>query len=390
MNTLKTPCFIINREELENNINGIHDALKKNWNNYIIGYSCKTNSLPWILNFNKEKGCYAEVVSDFEYKLAKRIGYHSNNIVFNGPNKGKKIFFEALKEGSILNIDSWREIEWLKHNNVNYEIKVGIRVNFDLEKKCPGETSFGKDGSRFGFSFENGSLRKAIDELNNINNVKVIGIHIHNTAKTRSLNVYKEISKKACEIANFFDYELEYIDIGGGFFGGVPGKPSYNQYMSTIALELSKKFNVLNTKLIVEPGSAIIGSPIKFLCEVVDVKDTFAKRIVTINGSRHNVDPLMIKKNYFLNIITKKNNCCNEQIICGYTCLDNDRLLTLINEKELSIGDKLIFDKVGAYTMALSPLFIEYFPVVYVDLGNNNYKIARYAWDVEEYIQKSI
>ena len=51
---LKTPCFIINRSELESNINSMHKALKKYWNNYIIGYSCKTNSLPWVLNFMKK------------------------------------------------------------------------------------------------------------------------------------------------------------------------------------------------------------------------------------------------------------------------------------------------------------------------------------------------
>lgn len=390
MNELKTPCFIINKDELEKNIQELHNALKKNWNNYIIGYSCKTNSLPWILNFTKENGCYAEVVSDFEYKLAKKIGYQSDSIVFNGPNKGKKNFFDALESGVILNIDSWREVEWIKNNDISYQIKVGVRVNFDLEKKCPGETSFGKAGSRFGFSFENGSFNEAIKILNSIRNVKVVGIHIHNTAKTRSLNIYKEISKKACEVAKLFDYELEYVDIGGGFFGGVPGKPSFDDYMNTIAYELSKKFTPENTKLIVEPGSAIIASPVKFICEVVDVKDTFAKRIVTINGGRHNVDPLMIKSDYFLEIIAKNNECFNEQIICGYTCLENDRLLKVIDKNELSIGDKLIFNKVGAYTMALSPLFIEYFPSVYVDLGNNNYKLVRERWEIEEYIQKSI
>ncbi|MBI6001464.1 pyridoxal-dependent decarboxylase [Clostridium perfringens] len=390
MNELKTPCFIINRYELEKNIQELHNALKKNWNNYIIGYSCKTNSLPWVLNFIKENGCYAEVVSDFEYKLAKKIGYQSNSIVFNGPNKGKKNFFDALESGVLLNIDSWREVEWIKNSEVNHQIKVGVRVNFDLEKKCPGETSFGKDGSRFGFSFENGSLEKAIKILNSVRNVKVVGIHIHNTAKTRSLNIYKELSKKACEVAKLFDYELEYVDIGGGFFGGVPGKPSFDDYMNIISYELSKKFTTENTKLIVEPGSAIIASPVKFICEVVDVKDTFAKRIVTINGGRHNVDPLMIKSDYFLEIMAQNTKYFNEQIICGYTCLENDRLLKLINKNELSIGDKLIFNKVGAYTMALSPLFIEYFPSVYVDLGNNNYKLVRERWEVEEYIQKSI
>ena len=89
---IDTPCFVIDEEELRANIRDLHKALNDTWGNYIIGYSCKTNSLPWVMNFVKNEGCYAEVVSDFEYKLAKKIGYTDKTIIFNGPNKGKEIF----------------------------------------------------------------------------------------------------------------------------------------------------------------------------------------------------------------------------------------------------------------------------------------------------------
>ena len=116
--------------------------------------------------------------------------------------------------------------------------------------------------------------------------------------------------------------------------------------MKTISLELSRVFNNKKTKLIVEPGAALIASPVSFLCEVVDVKDTYSKRIVTINGSRNNIDPLMSKTNYFLEIEKKeKKETIEEQIICGYTCMENDRLMKLIDKEELVIGDKLTFIK---------------------------------------------
>ena len=385
---LKTPYFIIDEKELRENIEGLNKALIKYWNNHIIGYSCKTNSLPWIMNFMRENNCYAEVVSDYEFELAKRIEFLDNKIIFNGPNKGKDKLVYALKNRSIVNIDSLREIQWLKEEIFDEEVKVGIRVNFDLDNYCPNETAFGREGSRFGFSFENGALKKAIDDLNNINNVKVSGIHIHYTAKTRSLNVYRVLAQKACEVSKLFDYELEYVDIGGGFFGGVPNKPTFDDYMNVISEELLKYFNNENTKLIVEPGSAIIGSPVDFVCEVIDVKDTFAKRIVTVNGSRNNIDPLMIKTNYFYDIEAKSKTIINEQIICGYTCLDYDRILKINNSKELSIGDKIIFNKVGAYTMSLSPLFIEYFPSVYIKNTNGDIECTRKRWRVEEFIQR--
>ncbi|EOU1607645.1 type III PLP-dependent enzyme domain-containing protein [Clostridium perfringens] len=390
ISNLKTPCFIINENELKKNIDNMHSSLRKTWGNYIIGYSYKTNSLPWIINYLKENSVYAEVVSDLEYNLAKKINYDSKRIIFNGPNKGKKTFINALKEGAIINIDSSREIDWLSDEEFNKDIKVGIRVNFDLEKECPNETAMGLDGGRFGFSLENGSFNKAVKRINNIKNVKVVGIHLHNSTKTRSLKIYKTLAKKANEIADMFDYELEYIDIGGGFFGGLETKPSYYEYMKTIADELSKKFDKNKTKLIVEPGASIIASPISFLCEVIDVKDTYAKRIVTVNGSRNNIDPLMRKESYFLDLlIEKERKSIKEQIICGYTCMENDRLLAIRDNNELLVGDKLLFNKVGSYTMCLSPLFIEYFPIVYLENDKSEFICVREKWTVDEYMQKS-
>lgn len=387
---LDTPCFIINEYSLKENVTNMHKALKDTWGNYIIGYSCKTNSLPWIMSFLKQEGCYAEVVSDFEYKLAKKIGFTDKEIVFNGPNKGKILFFNSLENGAIVNIDSWREISWLQEAQINNLVEVGVRVNLNLEKECPNETSVGDEGSRFGFSLENGDLEKAIITLNSINNVKVTGIHLHHTAKTRSLKIYRTLARAACKVAQLVDYNLKYIDIGGGFFGGMPDKPSFYEYMSLISNELSKKFDSKETTLIVEPGSALIASPIDFLCEVVDVKDTFVKRIVTVNGSRTNIDPLMIKTNHFFSLDCNSDKNISEQVICGYTCLEYDRIMKIENEKELNIGDKILFNKVGAYSMSLSPLFIEYFPKVYVKKSKDEYICVRDRWDVEEYIQKAL
>lgn len=387
---LKTPYFLIKEKELKNNIEDLERALKKYWNNFKIAYSCKTNSLPWILNYIKEKDCNVEVVSDTEYALVKKIGYKNKDIIFNGPNKSEKIFKEAVKNKLIINIDSNNEIEWLKEldKELLENIGIGIRVNFNLEKYCPGETGY-DDGSRFGFSYETGDLKEKIDILNNLENIKVIGIHIHNTTKTRSIKAYMSICECANKISEWFNYQLSYVDIGGGFFGGVPGKTTFDEYLLNISKILSKKFDFRKTTLIVEPGSALIGSPINFVTEVVDIKDTFARRIVVINGSRNNIDPFFIKKTYFLKTNIKNRKIKEKQLICGCSCLDNDRLIELKNYFELKKGDEIIFEKVGSYTMALSPLFIEYFPDVYVEKENGVILKVREKWGINEFLQNS-
>lgn len=388
---LQTPYFLIKEKELKININNLEEALKKYWNNFKIAYSCKTNSLPWILNYIKNAGYEIEVVSDTEYELVKALGFSLNNIIFNGPNKSKDKFLEAIKNKLIINIDSNNEIEWLKEldKNLSEKIGIGIRVNFNLEKDCPGETGFFNEGSRFGFSYETGDLRNKIATINNLKNIKVKGLHIHNTTKTRSVNAYISICECANNISEWLDYNLSYVDIGGGFFGGVPGKTTFEEYLENISKILIRKFNPQETALIVEPGSALIGSPIDFVSEVIDVKDTFAKRIVVINGSRNNIDPFFMKKSYFFKTEVINRKIKDKQLICGCSCLDNDRLMELENYQELKKGDRITFEKVGSYTMALSPLFIEYFPDVYVKKEDGNIIKVREKWGINEFLQNS-
>lgn len=142
---MKTPYYVIHKKELDNGYQMLVNSLKKYWGNYMIGYSYKTNALPWVLKEFDRKGCYAEVVSEDEYKLAQLIGVDKKKIIYNGPIKTKATFMEALQNGNIVNIDSEREIEWLDYLQ-STEYNLGIRVNFDIEKFCPSQSQCGTEG----------------------------------------------------------------------------------------------------------------------------------------------------------------------------------------------------------------------------------------------------
>ena len=78
---LHTPCFILDKQELVKSISEFKHALLNNFGNFIVGYSVKTNSLPYCLNIANTQGCYAEVVSSDEYDLALLCGFNINNII---------------------------------------------------------------------------------------------------------------------------------------------------------------------------------------------------------------------------------------------------------------------------------------------------------------------
>mgnify|MGYP005973658591 CR=1 FL=1 len=59
--------------------------------------------------------CYAEVVSEMEYILAK-IGF--DDIIFNGLIKKEAIILSVLNDGAIINFDSEYELETIfKYKN---------------------------------------------------------------------------------------------------------------------------------------------------------------------------------------------------------------------------------------------------------------------------------
>ena len=388
MNNMNTPYFLIDKKILDEGLQKLKNALQNSWPNYIIGYSYKTNALPWIVRYFKAHGCYAEVVSDDEYNLTKSIG--TENIIYNGIAKSKKTFLEAVRNHAIVNIDAEYEIDWLSElEGKNYE--VGIRVNFDLESKCPGQTQCGKDGERFGFCYENGELKRAIDRIEG-KGIRISGIHLHKSSKTRMPDIYRAIAEIAVEIARKYMLNLKYVNIGGGFFGGLETKPSFLEYFNMIASILKVQFEPETTILIVEPGMALIGAPIDYVTTVLDVKKTTKSIFVVTDGSRTQIDPLMKKSSYFYDILMNEKQdrkIIERQIITGFTCMENDRLFEIKNEQELLSGDRIIYHKVGAYTMCFSSLFIKWFPDVYVKDGVEITKV-RNKWSVVEYKSGSV
>ena len=57
METLRTPYFVIDETILQNYYDMLTGSLSHSWNNYLVGYSFKTNSLPWLVSFVKKKRC---------------------------------------------------------------------------------------------------------------------------------------------------------------------------------------------------------------------------------------------------------------------------------------------------------------------------------------------
>ena len=387
-----TPAFVIDDDILEELVGRFQAALAAHWPHSILSYSFKTNSLPWLISSMRARGVWAEVVSDAEYELALALGYSADRIVFNGPVKSRERLRSALLEGSIVNLDAKREVTWaaeLAREDPGAEIAVGLRVNWDLEALRPGESTTGEEGSRFGFNVDNGELDRAIAELTDAG-AHVAGLHMHRNSSTQSLGVYEAASTMAAEIIGSRGLELDWIDIGGGFFGSLEGSPTFDDYVATIRRALEPAVDPARTRLIVEPGGSLIAVPVEFHAGVLDVKRVGEHIFVVTDASRTDIDPLFRRRrDYGTRLTTSASETLPTQIIAGFTCMEEDRIMRLTDAPALSVGDRIVFSTVGAYTLSYQSSFIEFLPAVHVRRGERLTQVRR-RWGVADYLQGNV
>ena len=122
-------------------------------------------------------------------------------------------------------------------------------------------------------------------------------------------------------------------------------------------------------KLILEPGSAMCSTVVDYLTSVVSVKDMRKSLLVLLDGSSLHINPFQYEREgqYVLDDKSMENEIVDEQILCGATCLEKDRFVSVKNFRALKKGEIVRFINVGGYTMSFLSDFILAKPGVYVE-----------------------
>lgn len=394
LSRIKTPFFLLDEAVLEAQVEKIYAAIEEHWNNTLVGYSVKTNSLPYLASFFRKHGIWAETVSEDEYDLMSRCGYEGSRIICNGPIKSFDFICRLLDAGSMLNIDSHTEInDVIKYKQQHPEkvISVGLRVNLDVR-----EIDTDNIGGRFGFSYESGELAQVVSSLQS-HGVNVAGFHLHTGCLSGTLRKYEWLTERFCHIVNDLNIShIRYIDYGGGFYGFMESRPQWEEYFKVISETLkSYGFTPETLQVIIEPGASLMAGVFSYYTRVTDIKENTRESFAFCDGSRVHIDPLMHKqKTSYTYRVKKTDNYVSvsplPQTLVGYTCMEGDRIMKMDDDERLNVGDVIVFEKVGSYTSTLSPLFISYFPAVYSMQADGDCICVRDRWGVHEFVQKSV
>jgi diaminopimelate decarboxylase len=382
--------YIFDETAFRKNYDDIANAFGSRYGKFILAYSYKTNYIPYLCGIIKSKGGFAEVVSRLEYDLALKVGHKPNKIVFNGPVKRYEDIELALKNNSIVNLDSWSEIDHVAKyakKNPNGKVKVGLRINIGLSDKS-GRSHIQEHlkTGRFGFDPSDSNMKKVVSRLSRIGNVTVNSLHGHTSTTNRSVWCYQIITETLCQIAaRFAPDTVKYINIGGGIFGYIPPQmrwtktPSFDDYAKAVCkvLKTNKWVRRQKPHLVLEPGIAMVANALSFVTKVISVKDIRGELFVTVDGSSYNVQPTSHKINHPYQIIRKISSKKRRTFsVVGSTCMEKDYLLTEITDTLPDVGDFIKIDNVGAYTVVLTPPFINPAPAIVVR-KSDTFKLVR-------------
>lgn len=161
--------YLLDLDKFKENYLEFLNAFRVIYSNTHIAYSYKTNYMPKLCNIVDELGGYAEVVSSLEYDLALKIGVLPDMIVFNGPYKRKQDIEKSLLAGSMVNLDSYYEVDFAEEilqDNPDKVGMVGLRLNFSIDGVPP---------SRFGFDIESERFSIMVERLKGIPNCEIVG-----------------------------------------------------------------------------------------------------------------------------------------------------------------------------------------------------------------------
>ena len=394
MGKVPLPFYIFDEQGFVDNYKRLEKTFCDIYPNYKISYSYKTNYTPFVCQLVKSLGGYAEVVSDMEYTLAKKLGYTNDKIVYNGPSKGPEMY-DHLDGGGILNIDSLDEarriVEYTSRNGHKF-YKVGLRINMDVG---------GNFISRFGLVPDSEEMTQTVALIGSTPNVKIVGVHCH-ISRARDVKAWARRVEIMLDVADRYVAGVpEYISLGSGMFAdmsdflkeqfGGDSVPTYQDYAECAIRPVAQHYEHCETKpiLFTEPGTTVVARYLSFVSKVLSIKEVRGRWIANMDGDYHNLGEICTMKKLPVRVIAggKEQKIYPNMDIMGFTCLEQDVMYPGF-ELPIAEGDVLVFENVGGYSIVSKPQFIKPQSAMYALRSNGEVSLIMRAETFDDVFSK--
>jgi diaminopimelate decarboxylase len=368
-----SPLFVFSERVMREKYRQAYAAVHGVYPNVRFGWSYKTNYLSAVCRVFHQEGALAEVVSPFEYDKARGLGVPGDQIIFNGPCKPMAALKRAVRDGALINVDHFNELEDLEAAGkaLKVRVKVGIRVNLDA--------GIYPVWSRFGFNLESGQAAAAVRWIINSKALKLAGVHCHLGTFILDPSAYGRAAAKLSAFIRTAESltgkPIEYLDLGGGIPSrshlkgvyqppeiAVPGVEAYAAAMgSQLKWLLSRKSP---PRLYLENGRHLVDEAGFLITSVCADKLLPDGRRAYILDAGVNLLYTATWYKFKIELDRETGGVMEPSILLGPLCMNIDVVDEAILLPRLSRGQSLILSPVGAYNVAQWMQFIQYRPAV--------------------------
>lgn len=333
----ETPRFEINLEKIQANYNDYRDSFSKGNLNCIVAYAIKANYDYQIIKLLNSLGSHFEISAPYEMDILDQLSIPREKIIINGCFADCIFINSSIKSGSLFFLDSISQIDFLED-----DVEIGLRINYDEYKK--DDPSYRAKKSRFGISIKELDIcmRKLSEKR-----ISVIAVNMHTSGNDRSPHTYRNALLVVKHLKESFCFkELRYLDLGGGYKIDKQYW-SVDDYVCEIKNAV-REFELENYKLIIEPGNSIVRTACSYITKVIAKKIINGVPVAIIDGSALH---LGIPNPYKAIIHKGSLNTIRKQLIVGCSCKESDVLGEVDNSCEINVGDIIVYENIGAYTI---------------------------------------
>ena len=375
-----SPLHVVQASKVRGNARRFRAVPKGGEKGCEVFYSYKSNPVPGVLRLLHGEGVGAEVISAYEFWLARRMGVPASAIVYNGPVKSEASVREALEAGvGLFNVNHAEELLPLARlaKQVGCRPRVGVRVS-------TGEGW----AAQFGVPIAGGAALAAFQEAIGSGVLEVVGLHAHRGgmihSETQLLRFVDAVLAFTDELKARLDLDLEILDLGGSL-----GTPTVC-HLSEADLRLNRTFqrdlrppnadDALSIerylellvgrveghcrasgrqrpRIFLEPGRALTGDTQLLLATVHSVKEEGETSYAILDAGINLAESVRSEYHQLLPVSCDGQPPNRLYVVVGPICSPGDTLYASARLPELHPGDALAIMDAGAYFVPFATSF---------------------------------
>lgn len=368
----ETPFYLYNLRLLNETLELVKRESEKH--NFLIHYAIKANADDKVLNMISQYGLGSDCVSGNEILLSVKHNFDSEKIVFAGVGKTDKDIEIGLQNNIFcFNCESFQEIEVINEiaKNYNQLASIAIRINPNIQANTHHYITTGLEENKFGIHIW--EVDEVLELIRKLNNVKLIGFHVHIGSQITDLNVFKGLCLRINEIQDVFEnknMDIQHVNVGGGlgvnYVNPDDSIPNFKDFFS-----LFNEFLILRKKQRVhfELGRSIVAQCGSLISKVLYIKKGVKTNFAIIDaGMTELLRPALYQQFHKIDVLKSSGKHKFVYDVVGPICESSDCFGKSIEFNELSRSDLLEIRTAGAYGEVMSSNYNQRFlkPTKYI------------------------